>query len=261
MRELDEQTSKSDKPSSALSRDIALYALAAGAAGVSVLAFAQSADAEVVYTPVHQAINRHEGFAIDLNNDGIVDFRIHNLFRVVTEGGFPYVRNFTLLVSPADGVQCGKDFQLAAALSSGAKIGPIEPGRDVAFLADQLRTSGLGTYYSGSWLNVSNRYLGLAFHIDGETHYGWARLSVRWNHKWAISAEITGYAYETEPNKPISAGDTGSRSAVDKSSPASEMYSNPMAKERSAFFGALALGAGGLRVWRRTELDVFDIKN
>jgi hypothetical protein len=218
------------------------------------VALAQSADAEVVYTPVHQVINRHEGFAIDLNHDGIVDFRIHNLFRVVTEGGFPYIQNFALLVSPADGVQIGKGFQLAAALSSGAKIGPIEPARAFAILAEQLRTSGYGTYYSGSWLNVSNRYLGLAFHIDGETHYGWARLSVRWNHKWAISANVAGYAYETEPNKPIIAGDEGNGTAA-ASSPASRMLTEPEADAAAATLGALALGADGIAVWRGLEWD------
>jgi hypothetical protein len=120
----------------ALHRDLSTYAFAAGAAGMSMLALVQPANAEVVYTPVHQVIDRHEGFAIDLNHDGIVDFRIHNLFRVVTEGGFPYIQNFALLVSPADGVQMANGFQLAAALSSGAKIGPIQPARAFAILAE-----------------------------------------------------------------------------------------------------------------------------
>jgi len=41
------------KVSTFLQRDIANYALAAGAAGVSVLALSASADAQIVYTPTH----------------------------------------------------------------------------------------------------------------------------------------------------------------------------------------------------------------
>jgi hypothetical protein len=52
------------------------YALAAGAAGVSLLALAQPADAEVVYTPANVTVSRNGSYKLDLNNDGIVDFFI-----------------------------------------------------------------------------------------------------------------------------------------------------------------------------------------
>jgi hypothetical protein len=45
--------------------------------------------------------------------------------------------------------------------------------------------------------------------IEGKVHYGWARLSTPkdWdrNQRWAT---LTGYAYETIPNKPIITGKT-----------------------------------------------------
>lgn len=51
-------------------------------------------------------------------------------------------------------------------------------------------------------------YLGLKIVIEGKTHYGWARLSVQSpGHGVEFSkAFLTGYAYETIPNKPINAG-------------------------------------------------------
>jgi hypothetical protein len=58
-----------------------------------------------------------------------------------------------------------------------------------------------------------DRYLGFEFAINGEIHYGWARLNVR---AQAIAA-ITGYAYEIIPNKPIIAGDEGNTSAANNS--------------------------------------------
>jgi hypothetical protein len=66
------------------------------------------------------------------------------------------------------------------------------------------------TNIRGPWANdgkgVNDRYLGLRFVINSEIHYGWARFNVRiWN---AIFATLTGYAYETIPNKSIIAGRT-----------------------------------------------------
>jgi hypothetical protein len=55
-----------------------LYALAAGTAGVSVLALAPLAAGEIVYTPTNQKIGFNVPFELDLNNDGIGDFQILN---------------------------------------------------------------------------------------------------------------------------------------------------------------------------------------
>jgi hypothetical protein len=60
----------------------------------------------------------------------------------------------------------------------------------------------------GSWVNVKNRCLGVKFKIKGKIHYGWARLSVQVQFPLTITATLTGYAYETIPNKAIIAGKT-----------------------------------------------------
>jgi hypothetical protein len=245
--------SRTNLPQS-LHRDLSLYALAAGAAGVSVLALAQPADAEVVYTEVHQIINHSQSYAIDLNHDGVTDFTIHNISVRCTRT-FSYCPVFQLNVTPAtpmNGVQKGFRTSYAAALLPGAEVGPSKPIKHgPAIMADQFRTHG-SFYYFGSWQNVTNQYLGLEFKIDGQMHYGWARLSVQSNHKFRLVAAISGFAYETVPNKPIIAGDTGSGSADDAgSSPTSEMFSGPQLGVKSATLGALALGSAGLTVWRR----------
>ena len=59
----------------------------------------------------------------------------------------------------------------------------------------------------GNWLNVTNRYLGFSFKINGKTHYGWARMNVQIK-GLRIVGTLTGYAYETIPNKSIMAGRT-----------------------------------------------------
>jgi hypothetical protein len=46
-----------------------MYALAAGAAGVSLLALSQPADAKIVYTATHKNIGANQKLLIDLNHD------------------------------------------------------------------------------------------------------------------------------------------------------------------------------------------------
>ena len=87
-------------------------------------------------------------------------------------------------------------------------------------------------YCFGPWLKVNGRYLGLKFVIRGKIHYGWARLSVDWTLGRAI---LTGYAYETVPNKPIVTGETKGPDVV---------------VPGSAGLGHLAVGASAVSAWR-----------
>jgi len=53
-----------------------------------------------------------------------------------------------------------------------------------------------------------NGYLGLKFVLDGKVHYGWARVSLTVKNNWFDTETLTGYAFETIPNKPIIIGKT-----------------------------------------------------
>ena len=100
---------------------------------------------------------------------------------------------------------------------------------------------------------MKNRYLGLRFVAKQPTHFGWARLSVSCNSaNNKISAVLTGYAYETIPNKPIVTGKTNRPddvSDVGRADPAVLNLSDP----EPPALGLLALGAPALSVWRRAE--------
>jgi hypothetical protein len=102
---------------------------------------------------------------------------------------------------------------LAAALRPGALISKerrwIGGGAMVSQCQGLCTSSGRRAATTGRWDNVNNRYLGVKFTINGKVHYGWARLSVtNLKDKFRITATLTGYAYETIPNKPIIAGKT-----------------------------------------------------
>jgi hypothetical protein len=120
-----------------------------------------------------------------------------------------------------------------------------------AFSADSM---GKQTFF-GQWANggkgVKNRYLGLKFQIKGKTHFGWARLTVRFNHRqW--DSTLTGYAYETVANKSIITGKTKGPDEASSVGPANASAANtPTAKPVT--LGLLAMGSPGLSIWRREE--------
>jgi len=246
---------KTTSLSDSLQRNLSMYVVAAGAAGVQLLALAQPSEAEVVYTPAHVLILQDQKFAIDLNHDGIDDFTIHNRFKNLS--GYLY---FQLKVGPDDGgaIIWSPPASGARALFHGSGVGPKgdfrAQGQVMAF-----RSRPDAAYSYGSWLEVSNRYLGLSFKIDGQVHYGWARLSTKSSQGSRIVALLTGYAYEMEPNKPIIAGDTGgvADDAADHELqpqfvPASGVPPKDLLKLAPSL-GALASGAPGLAIWRRED--------
>ena len=202
---------KASKLSELLQRHLNAYALAASAAGVGVLAFALPAEGRIVYTRTHQQIG-YIPYQIDLNHDGITDFAIETGYSsgpsfgtvdVLASGWGRGNRNHIA------GVR-GKHKSLALALKQGDSVGPKRFLSTGPFLVWEAFGSHTSTNISsGQWINVKKRYLALSFQIDGKTHYGWARLNVKVNKFYPpFDAVLTGYAYETIPNKPIIAGKT-----------------------------------------------------
>jgi hypothetical protein len=84
----------------------------------------------------------------------------------------------------------------------------------------------------------------LKFLIKGQVHYGWARLTL--TVKYPISATLTGYAYETVPNKAIVTGKTQGPDAegpdVEQIEPTADQGTRSDLPQ-PASLGMLALGA------------------
>ena len=215
------QSRKTFKISDSLNRQLNMYALAASAAGVSVLALAAASEAKVVYTETHQVTRAGVPLYIDLNHDGINDFVLRTTIYLGSSGfevGLdPSGYRKNAVAGRRFSTSGGYFFSAASALPAGAQIGPERkfPVR-FPFMAVEI-FNGVGSQYSdeGPWAGkgkgVRNRYLGLKFVVHGKVHYGWARLSVTLAHHRQyddVSAALTGYAYETVPNKPIIAGQT-----------------------------------------------------
>ncbi len=240
------QSRRQRKPSElseSMNARLNMYALAAGAAGVGVLALAQPAHAKVVYTPAHQLIGANGVYNLDLTHDGTVDFLIQQWNYGL------WSSDNQLLADPAVGNAVQGTKYLAAALAAGASIGPAQnfiagDANGEVMLSVTHTTTGGTSFLHGFWANVRNRYLGLKFEIDGETHYGWARLSVQ-RQAFHFTAALTGYAYETTPNMAIKAGDASDDAADLSATPvnASSSRVNSSDTPRNGSLGSLALGA------------------
>jgi hypothetical protein len=239
-----------------------MYALAASAAGMG-MALAQPAEARIVYTSANIPIRQNfPPVPIDLNHDGIPDFSLANVYLNTT-----FTSLGTLRVKQAREanqvwhVFSFGWFECAAALPKGKLVGPKG-------VFQQDRTSGLLMAIIGPgsatcpWAKVKQAFLGLKFVIKGKTHYGWAR--VKLNHQgFSISATLTGYAYETIPNRPIITGKTKGKmndmeTSADWLSPddpgPGASLTNPIPDTpQPASLGMLALGTQGVPLWRRKE--------
>lgn len=196
------------------------------------------ANGEIIYTPANQTLvgsRFNATMQIDFNNDGIADVVLAAYtFRSFSSG---FRIESGLGVSGLNSNQVLRTYdKLALADVQGQIIGSTVAARsgfggDANMATFREASNGFGSFHKtsrGFWLHATNRYLGVRFAIDGQMHYGWARLNAG-----AGWAQLTGYAYETIPDKPIRAGIL----------PTPESNAAP---QRPATLGVLAMGASRL---------------
>ncbi|MGA2416974.1 MAG: hypothetical protein ABSF59_21145 [Candidatus Sulfotelmatobacter sp.] len=223
----------------ALRRKLDLYGLAA--AGVGIAALSPSAQAEIVYTPAHEKISRY-GTTIDLNHDGIGDFRIRLQEHRSSGGMFAYSLGHNRVFGEA----------FASELAAGYQIGPNSAKFKRGGTFSSFQVPGKAMYEcavqsgppscDGPWYQATpGSYVGFKFSISGEVHYGWARVKVETNSDGGFNVYLTGYAYESIANKPIVAGQTSGSDQAD---------AQPGAPTRlPATLGLLSVGASALPAW------------
>jgi len=107
------------------------------------------------------------------------------------------------------------NYRYPFALDYGAVIGPIASTTSSAWNNDITQTLVWNncSLYGGDyaqWCDADDKYLGLRFQIAGQTHYGWARLSVHVGtgqlpEDWFLK----DYAYNSVAGETIMAGEGG----------------------------------------------------
>jgi hypothetical protein len=235
---------KSANLSESFQQQLNAYALAAGAAGVSLLALVQPSEAKIVYRHLDLKIPYNSRFGLDLNHDQIFDFRFSNSFftssfSASARFGVVGLRKNQVIVSTGG---------CASGLAPGKRVGPGEHFGKPSFryLMAQLVShhTNSTTQTKCPWSNQKAAFLGLKFLFKGKIHFGWARLKMTFD-KPVINALFIDYAYETIPNKAILAGHTHELEHSGIEEPNGYLTTPP-----PAVLGTLALGARGLATWR-----------
>ena len=180
-----------------------LYALAVSAAGVGALALAHPAQARIIYTPADMPIANHSMVVFQFGGTTKAQFS----FVIQTyESPGGSAGSFQLSVFPAGRNRIWGTAEYASALGSGVRVGQndkkFQAGHDLMERVRWHCCRPLSSTTWGQWGKVSQGYLGLKLFLRGKPHYGWARISMR------DRSTLTGYAYETIPNKPIITGKT-----------------------------------------------------
>ncbi|MEO6347607.1 MAG: hypothetical protein ABIO60_06825 [Aquaticitalea sp.] len=159
----------------------------------------------IIYTdiePDFASENMNDFYSLDLNNDATVDFTLTTSY------------DDRLEITSSNDVN-----GIVAVYNLDPDILPLEINTKI--LNAFFSTNGeYGSYMVGGFFEIGNcfgeveddcfydwkdkndKYLGLRFVVEGNTHYGWARLNVTNQTDWVIK----DYAYNAIPYKPILAG-------------------------------------------------------
>lgn len=207
-------------------------ALAAG------VALAGSAQAQIVYTDINDTtIMQTDSLMLDLNNDGIADFKIKaEKYSYSSSGsyyGYTYIVKLKadfVFVEGTDTINEVLNSYVASSYSSGTyypkalnlmdSIKNKPTNNSELWVEDTYGIlNGKGYYYMkfgsntssnnidfGQFDGVMDKYLAFRFGIKGKMHLGWVRLDVAADGK---SFTVKSYAYETQAETDILAGYTG----------------------------------------------------
>jgi hypothetical protein len=261
MKRFSRPSRTSAKLSKFVNQNLNMYMLSATAASVGMMALAQPAQAKIIYTQAHVNFSQFPPVTLDLNHDGTADFMLALGGGANSDAVSQFAFVYAPRSNPSNGaVATAKGaYQPAVALRAGSRIGSGRLFNQADILVEHYSHLGKGsssTYWEGQWGNggkgLKNRYLGLKFMIDGKVHFGWARVTVATSGR-TFTAILTGYAYETIPNKSIIAGQTKGQDEIDNTIGQTNPASLAAPIPESATLGLLAMGSPGLSIWRRKE--------
>lgn len=198
--------------SDSLRYQLSMYTLAA-TAGATLLTESQPAQAKIIFKATHRTLTNG---MLPIHVAGTNFFNLTDKFYIITGSWSSQFLNINATGSAAVVGANGS----ASALKAGKVIGPKDAFQATkglmagAFCETQISSSRVFAPFA----NTTRRYLGLKFKLQGKVHYGWARFSAVTAHACnggpAISATLTGYAYETIPGKPIIAGNTEEQDVI-----------------------------------------------
>jgi len=178
------------------------------------IAAGSNANAQVVYNDIDdETIESGDLFMIDIDGNGIDDFIFH--LDENTALGWSFARvigvsTYYVIGGPSNAVAgyTGSVVSHASAFNSGDPIGPgLDFLYNSTYFGAPLNQGFLASIYlgtsNGQFANVTDKYLGIQFAIDGNIHYGWMRLDVTVD---PVEITIKDVAYDATAETAIQAG-------------------------------------------------------
>jgi hypothetical protein len=250
----------SAQASNSLNQRLNTYALAAGAAGVALLACSVPSEATPVCKNISFmfSVGETNTFAFNPAHQRVAPFNIVQTYAAISSHTSTRFNRglFTPNFPGADVVQASNS--LPADLASGAIIGPggrFGKGQSYGVLFTYAFRGG--TNHLGNLKFAQTNYFGYKFLISGKNHYGWVRIDAKTVSEGYVQSEVVSSGYESAADTPIFAGSCAAVSPSTGGSPSDHAGDTASAASatsdttRPASLGMLALGTQGLPLWRR----------
>jgi hypothetical protein len=250
VRERKEHFSSRMKLPEALNRQLSAYAIAAGAAGVAILACSAKADAAPVCKTLSIAISATNTYPLNPALQPAAPFNIAQTTLLYVTSGYGrsywWNRGFFIPNSGGANLLLGAN-SWPANLEGGNIIGPggdFGKGKSYGLMftyGKGFSPQGHGTLkkHFGNFDLKQENYVGFVFLNSGEPHYGWARMEVTFKKEGKQKFSTIGVleaGYESAPNTAIAAGNCSSSAQAGNDSISAPLNS------RSASLGMLAAG-------------------
>jgi len=176
------------------------------------LAGVATANGQIVYHDVNPDFDGSSDYYLNLNpDDGMTPAGVADAiddFRIFSDAGTdpaPFVRILVERLGSNSLIASSALYTYPLALSSNYTIS----NSNTNWTNQQFQTLAF-SYTStsacfGNWCTSTDKYLGLRFDINGNTHYGWAKLDVNVN-AGNITWSVKEYAFNMTPDEAIDAG-------------------------------------------------------
>ena len=189
---------------------------------------ASNAESQVFYTDIEPdiTIQSNNKYFLDLNNDSSPDFVIEAIhktsnlygYQIEVNGVGIYAEGQNEFLVDYFSTSNGDNSYWPKALGLNTQINNLQDtwintssgmAMNIIFEFYYTTQTITETFQAGHWQDAKNKFLGLKLKLNGNTHYGWARLDVD---SAGTEFTIKDYAFNSRPNSQILAGEKGSNS-------------------------------------------------
>jgi hypothetical protein len=162
--------------------------------------------------PVNEQLRRFDSFSIDLDDNGVVDFRASNNTQTGFTSQYYQTTNYwradiaglngQVAIQPNGGYGYVDQFFLSETIDNNRAFGNFP-----TLVGYRLVTTSFGIGREGEYFGefAANGFAGVRFYAGGQNHFGWIQLNIN---DFDRSYTVVDWAYETVPDTPILAGVT-----------------------------------------------------